>query len=705
MQSEELKYPVQPFVFEFARDASKKLSFSDIQMKQPQKVDVAPIENYLKTNNAFLKEYEEINKPDVTEVNTIQDCQVSKIFFDPLFDLKRTRYFNEVFTSGCLNQRLFSEQLILQLDTVQNLLYHSSDNHALEFFKSFGAIHDMNQQISVLLPKIKEMRKDLENLKKNADAPNVISALKNKKSRLQNVQNYLNNMKKVVDASPAAIAYAETGDFASAFSCIDETIELLKSNLLQIKSMHGYLNKLQETKKIIIQKLKDAFCGIFTREDAIIADLVSVIVKQNMLDEIIEYTTQFMSKYSHEQVLKIINDSAEQNSSNNQITIKNFTETLQNSFTIIRLRLFARGANIIENVASEFSKYSENSANSVRSLIQILCNDVYQEVIGIINNQPLSNISLDDFTPIYDSIISFGRGFDKYSISDNILQDSLNSFCWQFIETFDKDLKLRIERSIQEENWSKTPPRTESLAILRRLTTGENLSNLTIDNNTYVVTSSTLAMIEVIWNYVEAARRIKGTAGTFTTKLAEAIKSYSNICLSYILGGEAKKRGQLDKISTRHLALTAGNNEFLCKVLSYIIPRLVVVGAKQDQVNKQIKGAAAILDENKQKLISQIVLVLKNNITKIVDNANIDQNSVSPYVASVAKEVSTLGGFIFDYLPQETSQGILNSIGMHINDLMPTVYRKYSNKQQFNRDFNNLAERVKNYGITLNSSN
>ncbi|EAY10366.1 hypothetical protein TVAG_109500 [Trichomonas vaginalis G3] len=705
MQNEELKYPVQPFVFEFARDASKKLSFSDIQMKQPQKVDYGPIEDYLRTNDAFLREYEEINKPEVAQNNTYQDCQVSKIFYDPNFDLRKTKYFNEVFPSGCLKQRLFSEQLILQLDTIQNLLYHSSDNHALDFFQSFSAIHDMNSEIAALLPKVKTMRNEVATLQQNANAPNAITALMNKKSRLQSIQTTLDSMKRVVDAGPAAIAYAETGDFNTAFVTLDETIETLKSKLLQIKSMHSYLYKLQDTKNLIVKKLKDTFCSIFTRDDINISDIVAVIVQQNLLTEVLDYVNTFLGQYSHDQVLKIITQIADQDLQS--ISISKFTEALQNSFPIIRLKLFAKGTNTIESIASEFEKYSKESSESVKGLIQVLCNNVYEEVIGIISSQPLKNVDLDNFSAIYDSIINFGRGFDKCSINDHLLQQSLYSFGQQFIETFDKDLKAREELATSSDKWQHTISGTLHLEILRRLTTGNKLDNLVIEDSKFGVTASALTMLEIIWNYLEAARRIKGTADDFTIKLAAAISNYSRQCMYYIYEGAAAKQGKFKNTSTRHLSLASANIEFMARLISYITPRLETVGANRNIVSVQMQNVSKNLIENENKLNTQICKVLTNKISEHMSKIDLDPNGISPFVEKVVKEVNTLNNFINEFLPKKTVQMIMDVIGKHIN---MTISGQQNAKQPliknplFQRDCSALAERLAPAGISIEVS-
>ena len=77
------RYPVQPFVFEFSKEASKHINFNDIHIKPPPSVDMTPVINYLEKNGNFLREFSSFsdtkNEPTFSASLTLE--QINKVFF------------------------------------------------------------------------------------------------------------------------------------------------------------------------------------------------------------------------------------------------------------------------------------------------------------------------------------------------------------------------------------------------------------------------------------------------------------------------------------------------------------------------------------------------------------------------------------------------------------------------------------------------
>ena len=250
----ELKYPVQPFVFEFAKEASKQLNFRDLHVAPSPRIDMGPVDAYLEANGSFLDEFGFAESEQSQGFSAVDSCDVDPVFFRRDFDLKKAEFFEQVFPKSCLKSRLFAEKLQLQLEVVQNCLFHSSDQHALEFFKSFSSIHDMNHELSVLLPQVKQMRKDLGDLKDIANSSVDVARLQKKKERLDLLKEYVDAMKEITDAKEEAVALAGSGCFTEAFQVMDKVLTLMTGKLLSVKSLQSYVPVLQETSRAIEQQ-------------------------------------------------------------------------------------------------------------------------------------------------------------------------------------------------------------------------------------------------------------------------------------------------------------------------------------------------------------------------------------------------------------------------------------------------------------------
>ena len=689
----EVNYPVQPFVFEFAKEASKRINFSDITIKSPPHPDMSSVEKYLETNNSFLSEYVQYTKPQAPEINTAENCKIWPIFFDPDFDLKRKRIFNQVFQKGCLKQRIFSEELLLQLDAVQNVLFHSSENHAFEFFKSFTTIHDMHAELSVLLPRVRTMRAELKQLDTVAQAPEAISTIHTKSERLHKIQSMMVSMRKITSAKPAALALADSGRYKESFDLVDEMLKELDGELLGVNVMKPYLKILRDTKTLIGKKLIDAFKALFESDTKQASELIRVLNEQKLIDTAISETNEYLKDFAAKQVDKFIASSVEQTGDEpvdiNSLALHDFAEVLQRAFPTIRTRILGKGSNTVEIICSELEQLGEPT-DDANGLLQTMCDTVYKEVTTILNRHPLNGVTLDDFVQIFDSITGFGRGFDKCKIDDTLLRSSISTFGHAFIESYHNSLMEILKQALDTDTWVKTEPNEKQLDILKKFTSGKTLDGLIIGDERFGCTSSLLTMLELIMMYFQAARRISNTAIDICGKLCEAIQYYNSKTLDLILKGQAFTRKILKNITTKNLSLSIANIEFLIKLTPLIQLRFVAVSNSSERTNFNIKQTLDALKKHDTELVNKVIEVLNKAISAHMDNPVVDDTNVSQYVDKVAKEVNTLNGFLVDYLPDKTVEKIMLSIANIIAERFDKLLKTHD-KDKITRDVEKLA--------------
>ena len=695
----EVNYPVQPFVFEFAREASKRINFNDITIRQAQYPDITPIKKYLETNQSFLSEYEQYNKPQAPEINTAQNCKINPIFFDPNFEISRKDIFEKVFPKGCLKQKIYGEELLLQLDAVQHHLFHSSDNHAFEFFKSFSTINEMHTELSVLLPRVKTMREELRQLDTVSQSPEQVAVLTQKSERLRKTLKILESMKKISNAEPAAMAYADGGQYKEAFDLVDQMLGLLNNGLLGVNVLKPYLSILKNAKASIGQKLIDSFKKLFESDTKGCHDIIQVLHDQKLIEQALEQTDEYLKQYAVSQVDKIVMNSASQMAPDitdiNSLNLHDFSEVLQNAFPIIRLRILAKGTNTVEAIVSELESLGEET-DQANDLLQTLCNTVYQEVTDILDKHPLTGVALTDFAQIFDSITAFGRGFDRCKIDDNLLRSSISKFGNNFINSYHASLMETLRISIDNDTWVKCDPNKDQLDILKKLTSVKNLDSLVISDEKFGCTSSLLTMLELIYAYFQAARMISNAAVDIAGKLCDAVQYYNTKTLELILKGQAFTKKILKNITTKHLSLSTANIEFLIKLMPLINIRFTAVSnTSNERTNFNIKQATEALKRHDTELTNKIVDVLNKAIGNHMDNAVVDDSNISPYVEKVAKEVNTLNNFLSDFLPEKTGEKIMQQIAYKIDEKFNRLMTATKDREKVIRDQEKLSSLLK----------
>ena len=249
-----------------------------------------------------------------------------------------------------------------------------------------------------------------------------------------------------------------------------------------------------------------------------------------------------------------------------------------------------------------------------------------------------------------------------------------------------------LKQSVDSDTWQKCDPNEKQLDILKRLTTGKTLVSLVISDEKFGCTSSLLTLLELIWGYFQAARRISNTAVDISGKLCEAVQFYNTKTQELILRGQAFTKKILKNITTRHLSLSTANIEFLIKLMPLIKVRfLAVSNTGTERTNFNTNQTIDALKAHDAQLTNKIVEVLHKAIGNHMDNAVVDDLNVSPYVEKVFKEVNTLNGFLSDNLPEKTGEKIMQQIAAIIDEKFNKLFLTTKDREKVIRDQEKLA--------------
>lgn len=702
----ELQYPVQPFVFEFAKEASKNLRFNDLHVRQPPAVDLEPVNQYMENNGGLLDEFALSNeKNNSGALATVEQCQVNDVFFRSDFDLRKSEIFNKVFPENCLRHRLFAEQLVLQLDVVQTLLYQSSNQQVLRFFNSFSAIHKINTQLSSVIPQVNTMKSDLRTLDEVTISTIQISGLKRQQERLHEIGNMIASMSKIKMAHSASISLAEQGDFAGSFQLVDETIKELSDHYLGIKALRGFLKRLREVRNQIASKAILAFHQLFQSDQYTSLAIIGTLKEYGLLDDALNQASAYITSYAIKSIKKLISESSEQKGFKDEqvfnLSVKNFNEVLSTVFPSIRNRILLKNIDSFERIAVEFNNQGLDSSK-LSTLSAQLANDLFNEVSTVVSSHPLKGAELDDFAALYDLMISFGRNVEKY-IDKSKLQVALGTLCRSFVESFSNEQFEYLIETLNHEKWVKKSPESIHIDILHKLT-GESITELTINGEKFGSTASLLFLLEIIWNYFQALRKITKTAEEIAGKLTATIKLFGEKNISLLIKGESLRLATLKQISTKNLALAAAGLAFLLKLFPYLKPRLLAFLIDQGVVERLSKEVENQLNSQLNVFIRKIAEVMENILKAVFNRIEFNPDEPSQYVITISNEVVTLNKVISDCLPSIIVEQINKSIISNINSGLTKVFnsaRGSKNEQLFSRDIDYLNERLQNTQIQV----
>lgn len=694
--SSELKYPVQPFVFEFAKEASKNLSFKDIYIKPSPNIDLSPVDQYLQSNGSFLDEFSSYtNDQSQPSLFSVENCQVKPIFFEKDFDLRKADIFQKVFPKGCLKKRLFHEELLLQLDAVQSLLFHSSDQHALEFFRSFSTIHDMHHELSVLLPQVKNMRQDLHDLDNMSQSSDTIHKLRVQKERLNSLSNIVATMQRITGAEPAVNALVERQEFESAFDLIDELISFIPS-IMGIKSLRPQLQKLKDIKIFVSKKAISAFHLLFTNEGGSSYDIIDTLQKKKLIETAVSEAKNFIVEYAIDSVNKILNDSANQKGfKSNQLgtlSVHDFTEVLSSASPNVRSRILSKTTDQITKIKQEFENRGISS-DGLAEVSQALVDRVFREVTTVVSSHPLTNATLNDFSALMEAMISISRSFDKFDIDTTLISASIITLGRSFVESFHCEQMKRLSLVLSQEKFVKKNPESIHIDILKKLT-GSDISGLVINNESYGATASLLVLLEITWNYWQAARRLQKTQDNITCKICETIKLFNSQTHDLLLLGGTTHTVKMKTVSTKNLALSAASLYFFINLIPFIKLRISAIGASNEVVNLKFNDAIKSLETHLNQVIDKIIEVMASLISKKCQNATFTPQQNSPFIQEIAQEVNTLNKGISDVLPSDLSNAIFKKVAEKISNEITKISSK-GNKQVVQRDIDFLNEKLK----------
>lgn len=658
----EFSYPIQPFVFEFAKDAQKSTNFKDIKPPPECPINLSSLDKYLQENQSFLEELriDDKNQQFLT-FSPAKKEDIPSYWFQPNFNLKKTQTFNMVYPKGCLHRRMFFEQLVHNLDTVQSLLFHSSDNSAIEFANSFSTIHEINTELSEIIRKVVATRTNLNALDKMSSAAITLSKLHKKAERQKSLKETLSAISKIEQAPLAARALAENGEFAEAFDLLNKTKTFTMKRIGGIRSLHGKIAALDQAQVSVINQAKMMFFKLLLDDqnqtnESKISTIIKLLKEQNLLEDTLLESPDKAAEVAKAQVNQIFSQQTGERLSS--LPISKFTSIINPAMHTIRNRIITKSTESISRSISLLGPQYEKPLNRV---IQKVNTAVFNEVTMIISSQSLEKATLDDYNTLFSALLSF-KDYLTSPEDKNLLNTAILTLGQTFVDSMHSDRMKMLKQSFANEDWTLKLPSQNDVYQVSTIA-GNFAEGLGTQYGALQVLFDCLGIVGI---YVKSAHSIRSLADDIASKLCIIFQLFANECTDYMLKGKMQKK---KAISTKNLALSASSCLYLSKLIPFVIAQLgngdqSVSAKKQALFGPSIKALQTATDN----FLGTIIEILHNVISQKIPSEKVW--NVKAIVDGIVKEICTLHKVISANFPAEIQGKIFGAVGEDIKQIL-----------------------------------
>ncbi|KAL8752728.1 MAG: hypothetical protein Q9199_005544 [Rusavskia elegans] len=192
----------------------------------------------------------------------------------------------------------------------------------------------------------------------------------------------------------------------------------------------------------------------------------------------------------------------------------------------------------------------------------------------------------------------------------------------------------------------------------------------TIDEQKYILTESTLLVLQSIEQFERLITGIPSMTQEITSLLLEYLKLFNSRCQQLVLGAGATKIAGLKNITTKHLALSSQALSFITALTPHIreFVRRHTSGAGQLMV--EFDKVRRLYQEHQYGVHDKFVEIMSGRASahvsvmkKINWDAPVkDSQAVNPYMETLVKETLTLHKVLSKFLPEMTISMIMDPV-------------------------------------------
>ncbi|KAL8998617.1 MAG: hypothetical protein Q9169_002368 [Polycauliona sp. 2 TL-2023] len=192
----------------------------------------------------------------------------------------------------------------------------------------------------------------------------------------------------------------------------------------------------------------------------------------------------------------------------------------------------------------------------------------------------------------------------------------------------------------------------------------------TIDEQKYILTESTLLVLQSIERFERLITGIPSMTQEITSLLLEYLKLFNSRCQQLVLGAGATKIAGLKNITTKHLALSSQALSFITALTPHIreFVRRHTSGAGQLMI--EFDKVRRLYQEHQYGVHDKFVEIMSGRASAHVsamkkinwDSPVKDAQALNPYMETLVKETLTLHKVLSKFLPEMTISMIMDPV-------------------------------------------
>ncbi|CAF1177211.1 unnamed protein product [Rotaria sordida] len=536
--------------------------------------------------------------------------------------------------------RLLQDKYTHYLDEVELLITRALSTKSHCFHDAVRSHDEIQSFLNTTRHAISSLRGELSNY----DSQSLLTLLRlyrllRQRQNQSKLLKRLESLSVVKQTHMQVRALLTTSDYLSALDLIDETREIISTQLNDLICLRFYDTQLNEFYLLIVSLMRQEFGQYLTNqlltqqdltlsndyieEDKLITILIGLIrVKdEKYMDEIRSKFEQFMLDIIERAISSNSKDTALDKS--NKTTIKNnseqsslndesstttrytypssinsnsgsFSSWIRSANTI--LTSTEQGLNRLRNISQYINDaLLKHQLNNIPSITLLLHNiyDIIEDRLTVVLNQECTRyqvhferLSLDEYAQmvkLIENFISNINGYDK-KYNSRPLKTFLQTQTSKFLTHFHDERKQRVAQTLDNEQWKQVPvPRSiqNSVDELFNLSSSINPNSsetLIIDNENFVLSNSALHLFMLVLDYCSCAQLlVSSSVNDIDHRLIELLKLFNSKTCQLVLGAGAVKLGKIKTISAKILAIT-------CRCLQFIKIILPKIRAHFDQL-------------------------------------------------------------------------------------------------------------------------
>ncbi|TKA69816.1 hypothetical protein B0A49_08940 [Cryomyces minteri] len=212
----------------------------------------------------------------------------------------------------------------------------------------------------------------------------------------------------------------------------------------------------------------------------------------------------------------------------------------------------------------------------------------------------------------------------------------------------------------------------------------EKIRNAIIDEQKYVLVESATSALRGIDRFENLIVSIPSIASDVSSVLLDYLKLFHSRSCQLVLGAGATRSAGLKNITTKHLALASQALSFIIALIPYIREFVRRHSASSNPALAEFDKVKRAYQDHQSGIHDKLVDIMGGrasthiNVMKKIDFDAIVDQQVSPYMATLTKETSTLHRVLSKHLPET-----------NVMMIMEPVFRSY--REQWGKAFGGVV--------------